>query len=216
MWVLKIKLDSDKQFVGKLAIKHKISLAHYPISTYKDKKWLYLIAAGFIFGKDKDKKSFIKDLKKQSFVVEYEFKNDFGIGIVKQPLFTEPLWDTRIIRLSPVIINYKEKKNIMHLGSFSKEPLMKIYKLTKKTLNTEIIKFKKEKITNISYTTALPELTKKQKQAFGVAINNGYYDYPKKAELKQLAKIMKVSYSTYQEHLRKAESKIIPNVYKEF
>ena len=215
MWVLKIRLDSDKQFVGKLAIKHKISLAHYPISTYKDKKWLYLITAGFIFGKEKDKRDFIKDLKKQPFIVEYEFKNDFGIGIVKQPLYTAPMWDTRIIRLSPVIINYKEKKNIMHLGSFSKEPLMKVYRLTKKTLNAKIIKFKKEKITNISYTTALPELTKKQKQAFEIAIHNGYYEYPRTIELKKLAKIMKVSYSTYQEHLRKAEAKIIPGVYRE-
>jgi len=216
MWVLKIKLDSDKQFVGKLAIKHKISLAHYPISTYKDKKWLYLIAAGLIFGKEENKKAFIKDLKKQPFIVEYEFKNDFGIGIVKQPLYTEPMWDARIIRLSPVIINYKEKKNIMHLGSFSKEPLMKIFKLTKKTLNAEMIKINKEKITNISFTTTLPELTKKQKQAFEVAMHNGYYEYPRTVELKQLAKIMKVSYSTYQEHLRKAESKIIPNFYREF
>ena len=31
----------------------------------------------------------------------------------------------------------------------------------------------------------------------------------------KLAKIMKVSYSTYQEHLRKAEAQLIPNIYKE-
>jgi len=93
---------------------------------------------------------------------------------------------------------------------------MKIFKLTKKTLNAEMIKINKEKITNISFTTTLPELTKKQKQAFEVAMHNGYYEYPRTVELKQLAKIMKVSYSTYQEHLRKAESKIIPNFYREF
>ena len=41
MWVLKIKLDSAKQFVGQLAIKYKVSIASYNISYYKDKKWIY-------------------------------------------------------------------------------------------------------------------------------------------------------------------------------
>jgi predicted DNA binding protein len=58
--------------------------------------------------------------------------------------------------------------------------------------------------------TLHPELTDKQKTAIELAIKNGYYEYPRKIELKKLAKIMKVSYSTYQAHLRKAEKSLIP------
>ena len=61
----------------------------------------------------------------------------------------------------------------------------------------------------------LPDLTKKQKQALELAINNGYYDYPKKITMEKLAKLMKISYSTYQQHLKTSESKIMPSIYKE-
>lgn len=211
MWVLKLKVDSEKQFVGALAIKHKVSIASYTLSYYKDKKWLYLYACGFVFGENK--KEFVKDLKKQSFAINYEFKNDFGIGLIKQPLYTEPFWDPKVIRLSPIIINYKEKKHIWHLGSFDKKPLMRIFQLAKKKLGAKLIKLKQEKIDNISVTSAMPNLTKQQRKAFEIAMNNGYYSYPKKIDLESLAKIMKVSYSTYQEHLRKAEAKVIPHAF---
>lgn len=215
MWVLKLKVDSKKQFIGSLAVKHKVSIASYTLSYYKDKKWHYLNACGLIFGEEKNKKAFIKDLKNQPDTVKYEIKNDFGVGIIKQPLYTEPFWDPKVIRLSPIIINYKEKKHTWHLASFDKKALMNIYKLAKKHLGAKIVKLKQEKITNISVTSIHPNLTKKQKKAFEIAINNGYYEHPRKIHLEMLAKIMKVSYATYQEHLRKAEAKMIPNVYKE-
>ena len=96
-----------------------------------------------------------------------------------------------------------------------KNILMKVYGYAKKFLAAEMLKLKQEKISNISITKLLPELTKKQKRALEIAINNGYYDYPKKINMEMLAKIMKVSYSTYQAHLKKAEGQILPAIYKE-
>ena len=215
MWVMKLKLESKNQFLGRLAIKHKVSMTGYPLSYYKDKKWLYLIACGLMFGKEKNKKALIKDMNKQPELVKLETKNDFVIAITKQPLFTEPVNDPRIIRPAPVVINYKEKKHTWHLASFDKKVLTKVYTFAKKHLGAQLLKLKEERISNISITKLLPELTKKQKRALEIAINNGYYDYPKKVNMEKLAKIMGVSYSTYQAHLKKAEGQIIPSVYKE-
>ena len=215
MWVLKLKVDSTKQFIGSLAIKHRVSAASYTISYYKDKKWIYLTACGFIFGDEQNKKDFVEDLEKQPQTIHYEFNKGFGIGVIKQPLYTEAFWDPKLIRLSPTIINYKEKNHTWHLGSFEKKPLMNIYKLAKKHLGAKLIKLKQEKISNISITSVLPDLTPKQKRAFEIAINNGYYEQPRKIYLEKLAEIMKISYPTYQEHLRKAEAKIIPKVYRD-
>ncbi len=92
---------------------------------------------------------------------------------------------------------------------------MKVFGFAKKFLNAELMKLKDEKISNISITHLLPELTSKQKEALGIAINNGYYDYPKKVKMEKLAEMMGVSYSTYQQHLKKAEGAIMPAVYKE-
>ena len=48
-----------------------------------------------------------------------------------------------------------------------------------------------------------------------IAINSGYYDYPKKITLPELAEKMQISYSTFQAHLKKAEGRIFPSVLKE-
>ncbi len=215
MWVMKLKVESKNQFLGRMAMKHKVSMTGYPLSYYKDEKWIYLIQCGFMFGKEKNKKRLMSDAKKQPELVKLELKNDFGILITKQPIFTEPIWDPRIIRPSPTIINWKEKKHTWELASFDKKILMKVYALAKKFLGAKMLKLKQEKISNISIVRILPKLTKKQKQALEIAINNGYYDYPKKIKMEKLAKIMGVSYSTYQAHLKKAEGKIMPSVYKE-
>ncbi|MEE9525938.1 MAG: helix-turn-helix domain-containing protein [Candidatus Woesearchaeota archaeon] len=216
MWVMKLKVESKKQFLGSLCVKHKVSLAAYPYSYYKDEKWLYLVGSGFMFGPEKNKKAFIAEIKKRKDrIPKLEFKNDFGMMVTKEPLFTEPFWNPKLVWLSPSIINWKEKKHTWHIASFDREVLNQIYKLAKKVLEAEMLKLKNEKISNISILRLFPELTKRQKRAFEIAINNGYYNYPRKVHLKDLAKIMKVAFSTYQEHLRRAESKIVPNIYKE-
>jgi len=58
----------------------------------------------------------------------------------------------------------------------------------------------------------VPSITWKQRQALDIAIKHGYYDYPKKTDLRELAKIMKVSYATYQAHLKKAEKRLLPRL----
>ena len=49
-----------------------------------------------------------------------------------------------------------------------------------------------------------------QKQAIELAIKNGYYNVPRKTSVEKLAKLSKLSFSTFQVHLRKAEEKLIP------
>lgn len=213
MWVLKLKLDSSKQLLGSFAIKHQVSMTGYPLSYYKDKKYLYLVAAGFLFGEEKNKKALIKDLKKSKEVVEVEFSNDFALLITKQPLFTEPVYNPRIIRPEPTIIS-KDGYHIWHLTSFNRKLLSEVLNFAEKRLGAKLIKFQEEPISNISFTRLLPELTKNQKKAMEIAIKHGYYDYPKKVKMEKLAELMGISYSTFQAHLKKAEGKIMPHVYE--
>ena len=53
-----------------------------------------------------------------------------------------------------------------------------------------------------------------QKRAVELAIEKGYYEIPRKIELKELADLMGISYSTYQVHLRKAERNLIPHFFE--
>jgi len=213
MWRLKLKLPSGKQLLGQLALKHKVILTGYPLSYWKDKNWIYLVVAGFVFGEEKNKKAFFRDAKKDSAVVEMEISGDFLVGVTRQPLFSEQVYDPRIIRPNPVVIN-KDGFHVWDLASFERKVLEKVLDFAEKYLDAEVLTFKEEKLTNISLTKLLPELTDNQKKALGIAIDSGYYDYPKHVKMEDLARKMGISYSTFQAHLKKAEGKIMPFVFK--
>ena len=58
-------------------------------------------------------------------------------------------------------------------------------------------------------------LTPKQRHALVSAISMGYYEWPKKANLEELAAKLGVKRRTLQENLRKAESKLLPKLLDE-
>jgi predicted DNA binding protein len=55
----------------------------------------------------------------------------------------------------------------------------------------------------------MPELTDKQYNAFKLASEQGYYEFPRKTNLHKLAELAKISRPTFEEHLRKAEIKLL-------
>jgi predicted DNA binding protein len=61
----------------------------------------------------------------------------------------------------------------------------------------------------ISASNLVGNLTEKQLQALLHAVANGYYRIPKKVKAVEVARLMGVPRTTYEEHLRKAESKIL-------
>jgi hypothetical protein len=203
----------EGQFLGEIAKKHKVSMTGYPLSYWKDKKHIYLISAGFMFGEEVNKQELMKDIKKQSGLIEFEQTGDFFIITTKQPLFTEPVYSPRIIRPAPVVI-HKDGYHIWDLASFDRKELERVIDFSVKKLKAKILLFRKEKIENITFTKILPELTENQKNAMNLAINSGYYEYPKKITLPELAKKMGISYSTFQAHLKKAEGKVFPSILK--
>ena len=55
-------------------------------------------------------------------------------------------------------------------------------------------------------------LTDRQLTAIRIALDNGYYEQPRKASIAELAGQTSVARSTFEEHLRKAENKLLVNV----
>ena len=54
-------------------------------------------------------------------------------------------------------------------------------------------------------------ITSRQLDALQLALDNGYYEQPRRASIVDLAEQTSVARSTYEEHLRKAENKLITN-----
>jgi len=61
----------------------------------------------------------------------------------------------------------------------------------------------------ISLTTVFSELTQKQLNSLMLALDFGYYEIPKKMTAEQIAGKQRLPRTTYEVHLRKAESKIL-------
>ena len=55
-------------------------------------------------------------------------------------------------------------------------------------------------------------LTEKQLAALVMAHSNGYYNYPRQTNVKNLAALKRVPRTTFQEHLQKAESKLLSSL----
>jgi len=60
-----------------------------------------------------------------------------------------------------------------------------------------------------SFQAQLDELTPRQRQAYELARENGYYEWPRETSVKELADDLGVSKTTFLEHLRSAENCIL-------
>ena len=64
----------------------------------------------------------------------------------------------------------------------------------------------------VSTTTLFGGLTSKQKRALISALDNGYYTMPRRATTGEIAKKLRVPCTSYADHLRKAENKVLQAV----
>lgn len=213
MWVAIIKIDCSKAIFGGACKKYKVSVVGYPILVRKHKNFFTVHFTFILSGEDKSKKSFISFLKKHKRVSNVEIRNDFVIGQLKEKEFVEPMYKYSIIHKEPVRIS-NDGTEFWTIASFSRKDLVDFIDRTEKYFNAEIMQIREDKVSNLSVLTLYPELTDIQKRAMELAIKNGYYDSPRKIDVKNLAKIMKLSYATYHVHLRKAEKKIIPFLFE--
>jgi len=209
MWVARIRFSGEGTLIGSKTPKHHVDFFALPLSYNYEKDHILVHAAGTLLGKEEDKKNFVKELKKEPRTVNFELAGDFFIATIKEPLFTKDIYNKDIIHLAPALISEKGYE-VITIGSFKREPLQKTLNIFKKLREGKLLSIQKRNIRSISVMKFHPDLTDKQKQAMELALKNGYYHSPRKIDLPTLAKMAKISYSTFQVHLRKAEAKLIP------
>jgi len=114
-----------------------------------------------------------------------------------------------LIFVKPIVIK-PDGFEYIEIAALQKSVLTEFLKTAQKWLKIEVQKISQEKIRDIYVPHIMPEFTEKQKQAITLAYKNGYYYYPRQIEIKRLAEMAGLSPSTFQEHLHKAEQKLIP------
>lgn len=223
MWSLKIKVREKWNIYNKRTSKFKVKLYFYSQNNYEEKGRIYFVASGIIEGAEQAKRKFLLDLMKDKKIKYIEWNNDFFVCTYLEQRTSHRskavkiAYNPRLIFLKPVVID-EDGWEEWEIASTKREDLQVFIKYAKMLPNVEskLFYLRRQKINNLMIYAMLPKLTEKQRKALISAIENGYYGYPRKITLEKLAKFMKVSTSTYQFHLAKAEAKLMPFLAKRY
>jgi len=135
-------------------------------------------------------------------------RKGFAIGAIKtnQCYSCQALHNTDCFIMSYAIIGKDEvewkivspmEKSIIDLMNNLKEQGIEVKLISKVHLDPDML------------------LTARQEKIMNVAYKRGYFDYPKRINIRELARIFEVSISTMSEILRKGEKKIIGSYFKD-
>ncbi len=217
MWIAKFKLSHDEDIFTGRTKKFNVKFFGYPLTHYfKDDKFLFVVS-GFLVGNTIDKKKFLSDLSKEKRIVDLDIKNDYLTVLIHYPnnqivrADMHTFYDPSIIHIEP-ILNDVDGYEYWTIASFEKANVQKLISSAQKIHHGQLLMMVQKKFDDFSIVNIRPKISYKQREVIMKAFEEGYYSYPRKIELQQLAKLMKLSYSTCQEHLRKAEIALLPSM----
>jgi len=212
MWVLKSELKHDC-YISNRAHKFNVSIVGYPVKYTQTKEGVVAVHFDKIYGDKNNVKSYIKDINKEKQIINFENNgNVIFFQYLIDPMKKIPTMTENVFYIKPILV---DNRGVEHweLASWSREELMKFYNRVKnETYELEffkILKLKEEKIKDLYFPNVMPLLTEQQEKAILLAFEEGYYEFPRKIDLKKLSEISGLSLSAYREHLRKAEKKLL-------
>lgn len=211
MWIAKIKLK-HKCMLGDRCKRFKVTLQSVAFSVFKEKGNTITSSMHYMSGVPKNIDNFVKDLKKDKKVIKIERKGNTFFLLEKAEIKAVAFYTPKIIFIKPVLVN-SDGYEIWEIGSWEKEEVSRfINNVERQIKDFHLLKFYQIAINTVFFPKLMPQLTDKQKQAVELAIEEGYYKTPRKIGLRKLAKLMGVSLATFEQHLRSAEEKLIPNL----
>ena len=204
MWKAKLKIRHDCIFDDRCR-KYKVEVSVTSFNPFKKRGYYYTYHFGTVMGDRTNE--FLINIKKDKRVDYVEMEGNTFFIIEKRAKRETPavFYSPELIYIKPVFVD-KTGYETWELASFNKAT---ITDFAKKIRECKIVSIQKTKLKDIYFPRLSPDLSPHQRKALSLAMQTGYYDFPKKIDLNQLAKISKVSRATFREHLRKAEKKIL-------
>ncbi len=211
MWVAKIKLRHDC-IIGNRCRKFDIMMQSLDLNEEKENGKVLTSSIHQLIGDEKDIKRFVNDLKKDKRTEYIEFNGETLFLIETSRKKPVSQFTRKMFFVKPVVID-TQGYEYWEIASHKREELTKFMNKIESLVDEfELLNLKNIPLQSIYFPKVMPRLTSLQKKALELAIKEGYYESPKKTNLRELAKQTGVSLATYQKHLQKAESKIIPDI----
>lgn len=214
MWVARFKLRDDEDIYAPLCIKYRVECFAFPYTHFEKGGKIHLLVGIVMSGKETQKHQFVAELRKESRIVNVESYHDFLLVHAQHPASRENraeikrFYNPQYIMAKPVHLTL-DGWEYWEVACVDREELNELINAAVKYYHGELIFMQRETLKNIASLGFIPELTEKQLEALKLAHKEGYYRYPRNLTIPDLAKRVKKSYSTFQEHLRKAENQLV-------
>ncbi len=186
-------------------------IANYYLNAFTERGRDYLFRVALCAGAEKEKlkESIRKDPRIRVMGVEGD---QVFFAIEAKTVFHKLMLDHRQFMAKPII--HEGGWEYWTVASWRKEDLTGLYdriNSLKGEATAEILSIKERRL-NLFLPNTLESLTEKQRGALERAYRAGYYSFPRKASLEEIASRLGVPRTTFQSHLRKAEKKIVSAV----
>ena len=216
MWITRLQLQHKDCPIVSRAKRFKVIVYSYPSTWYTKHGNKFATTTCYFQSQDEAKKKrFIKDLGSDKRITNLEVSGDiftYEIDLGKQGEHVM-LYHTKQIFFVKPTVNHFDGYEYWEVAAWNKEELQGFIASLKGHMDVcKIQKIEKSPLTDVYFPNVSPKLSTHQRKALELAHLNGYYSYPRKITLEQLAKKAKVGISTFQEHLRKAELKLLPAI----
>lgn len=214
MWSLKIQHSHKDCLYAKQLNDLNLTMYGYPLSFFIKNGKFFLCGIQMISGDQKKVQGYIYYVKSLKNIQHFEILTSnaflFQASINKNISYYKKIYTQKIIYLSPVI--HEKKRETFEVASWDRKLLEEIINNIKSNKNTNFFKLLhlKRKISHeIFIPQILPKLTLNQRDLIKIAKDNGYWQYPRKINLTQLADLLNINKSSIHERLRRVESKIM-------
>ena len=217
MWYLKFRVKHEGCIYSPKTQEYGVIDFTYPLGHVLKGKVVHLSAIHVLQGAENAVKKYVNYLRKHPDILQIEGSGNVYFTKVRErmhPVEYRAVYNPKLLFPAPVV-NDKDGFEVWQLACWDRAPLEKIMRLAKSSpiiTDFKLLEFRKKKIHDVYIASLLPKLPPKQLEALRLAYEHGYYQFPKKTDLNKLAKLMRVSKATFQEHLKRAEASIIPFV----
>ncbi|HLC47778.1 MAG TPA: helix-turn-helix domain-containing protein [Candidatus Norongarragalinales archaeon] len=207
MWVAEFKLKREKSVLIAATAKYNVNIASYYLNVYSHKGRAFVNKVSLVQGPDKAQyiKLLVSHMAEKVRTVE---GNQVFYQHEGMDAFNAQVMNSEVIFLRPII--GKGGFEYWTIASWSKSNL---HELERKIARMKGVKIwllsLHEEPVDIFLPNVFEHLSKKQREAIEKAASLGYYEFPRKISAQDIAKKEGVDESTFREHLRKAEMKII-------
>lgn len=219
MWVAEFTLfDKDCIYSTRTKLFNLFDL-FYPLASFERAGHSFVVGLHILKGNENNKKKFIDAVRKDKRIKRLEQSNGLVVTLAAEPGkragHVKHFYNPEIFLTQPAVF---DNKGIEHwqVACWRKKPLSELVAVAVKHYKGKLVCLQQSKLYDVFIPHALPKLSEKQQQALELAFRQGYYSYPRKVDLRQLAAKSGCALSTFQEHLRKAETSLLPFLIQDF